>query len=116
MTEKRKRELVKRLGPTDDRFMAAVPWGVSRMVLVHRRVHGHREYGRLRTWNCHRTKGVWYPSKRSFIIPIQNAEALGGAILRAVDGLTVDKPDWLVEREQAEAAEKRIERERRGRV
>ena len=102
MTEEHKRELASRFGPTTDTFMAAVPWGESRTVLVHRRIHGHREYVRLRTWNRHRTKRVWYPSKRFFIIPVQSAEALGEAILRAVEGLAEDKPDWLVEREVAE--------------
>ena len=116
MTEEHKRELASRFGPTTDRFMAAVPWGTSRMVLVHRRIHGHREYVRLRTWNRHTTKKVWYPSRRFFIIPIQNASALGEAILRAVDGLAEEKPDWFVEREKVEAAEKRIEGDRRGRV
>ena len=134
MTEERKRELASRFGPTTDTFVAAVPWGSSRTVLVHRRKHGWQEYVRLRTWNRHTTKRVWYPSRRFFIIPIQNAEALGEAILDAAYGNAKHKPAWLIERETAEierielmrelgapaetvqAAEKRLERERRERV
>jgi len=104
------------------------------MVLIHHRIHGWREYIRLRTWNRHLVKRVWYPSRRFFIIPLQNAEALGHAILAAARGHAGFKPDWLVAREEAEerelelmrelgapaedvdAAEEQLEQERRERV
>ena len=134
MSEERRRELLSRFGPSYDAFVAAVTWGESRTVLVHRRVHGHREYVRLRTWNRHRTKRLWYPSRRFFIVPIERANDLAVAILNAVVGTEEEKPDWLVEREDAEDAQlerlagfgvspdtiereqARLERERRERV
>ena len=89
---------------TIDEFMAVVPWGGARMVLVHRRQHAGRVYVRLRTWNKHRTKRVYYPSKRSFVIPVQNASALADAIEQAACGVASPKPEWFLEREQEEAA------------
>ena len=90
---------------TEDTFITAVPWGTSRTVLVHRRTHGWRDYVRFRTWNKHRDKGVWYPSRRFFIIPVENAEHLADALEEAVAGVVSPKPDWLVAREQAEEEE-----------
>ena len=87
---------------TTDEFVAAVPWGESRTVLVHRRIHGWREYVRFRTWNRHCTLGKWYPSMRHFIIPIEKATALADALYAAVEEETKPKPDWLVQREDAE--------------
>ena len=89
-----------------DTFISEVPWAKSRSVLVHRRTWGCREYVRLRTWNRHREKHVWYPSTRSFIIPIGRAEDLAAAIHSAAQGEASDKPDWLLawEREEAERA------------
>ncbi len=87
---------------TFDEFVDAVPWGETRTVLVYRRKHGWREYVRLRTWNRHREKGCWYPSRRFFIIPLERADDLAGAILSASAGDSYDKPDWLVEHERAE--------------
>jgi len=111
MTPERRRELASRFPTTEDTFIAAVPWGESRTVLVYRRTFGSREYVRLRTWNRHRDKGVWYPSPRNFIIPIQNAEALGRAIVDAAHGCAKRKPAWLVEREAAEVREIELMRE-----
>jgi hypothetical protein len=93
---------------TVDEFVACVPWGNWRAVTVYRRHHGGREWVRLRTWNQHRDKHVWYPSKRFFVIPLANAEDLADAIRSAATGGSTDKPDWLVQREQAET--RRIER------
>ena len=93
---------------TEDEFVSAVPWGKWRAVLVYRRRHGGREWVRLRTWNKHRHKHVWYPSKRFFVIPIADAENLADAIRSAAPGGSVEKPDWLIRREQAEA--RRVER------
>ena len=55
-------------------------------MLVYRRQHGGREWVRLRTWNKHRHKHVWYPTKRFFTIPIDCARELGGAIAEATGG------------------------------
>ena len=89
---------------TVDKFITAVPWGGGDCccVLVYRREHGGRTYIRLRTWNRHRTKLVWYPSKRFFVIPIENAKALADALRRATAGWQDEKPDWLVEREEGD--------------
>ena len=87
---------------TEDKFICAVPWSDTRTVLVHRRVHGWREYVRFRTWNRHHDKGVWYPSRRFFIIPIANASALADALFDALGESPSAKPDWLIAREQAE--------------
>ena len=87
---------------TIDEFMAAVPWDEWRTVLVYHRVHGGRAYIRIRTWNRHREKEVWYPTDRSFIIPVGNAEALATALRAAARQRATPKPDWLVAREEAE--------------
>ncbi len=93
---------------TVDEFMAAVPWDEWRTVLVNRRQHGGRTYVRLRTWNNHRRLHVWYPSKRSFIIPIGNAKWLSDAIRDAAAGQASPKPEWLTSCEIEE--EKRPDR------
>ncbi len=87
---------------THDRFIAAVPWGRWRSVLVYRRRHGGRTWIRLRTWNRHRKKLVWYPTKRYFVIPIEDADSLANAIRAAVRCNPSPKPDWLVRRERLE--------------
>ena len=92
---------------TVDKFITAVPWGGGRWrcVLVHRREHGGRTYIRLNTWNRHRTKLVWYPSKRFFVIPIENVKAFADALCKAAAGWPDEKPDWLVEREAERSSE-----------
>ena len=87
---------------TVDQFIAAVPWGKWRTVLVYLRKHGGRSWIRLRTWNKHRKKLVWYPTKRYFVIPIEDADSLANAIRAAVRRNPSPKPDWLVRRERLE--------------
>ena len=87
---------------TRDTFIAAVPWGTARQVLVYRREHGGRTYIRLRTWNRHRKLNIWYPTKRYFVIPEADADDLIDAIGNAAWDEPGEKPDWLVEREQVE--------------
>ena len=87
---------------TVDEFVRIVPWGRRRVVFVFRRHHAGRTFIRLRTWNRHRAKRVWYPTKRSFVIPIDHADALARAIQAAARGETGRKPGWLVRRELAE--------------
>ncbi|UCC31706.1 MAG: hypothetical protein JSU86_05380 [Phycisphaerales bacterium] len=83
---------------TVDSFVAAVPWGPHRTVLVIRREHSGREYVRFRIWNRHRTKGTWYPSRRSFVVPVQYADAMAEAIRAAARGEPLgDEPDWHLE-------------------
>lgn len=80
---------------TIDTFVSAVPWTQNRMVLVFLREHGGRMFVRLRTFNRHRTKGCWYPSRRYFVIPQECANDLAVAIQAAADGLLVEPPpDW----------------------
>ncbi len=92
------------ISQTDDKFIADVQWSDNRAVLVHRREHGGRTYVRFRTWNRHKTKGVWYPSKRSFVVPVGNAEPLAAALKAGADGVEGAKPDWFLawEREEIE--------------
>ncbi len=87
---------------TIDTFVASVPWDRWRTVLVHHRQHGGHAFIRFRTWNLHREKLVWYPTKRGFVIPVQNAQSLAQALLAGVSGDFQDKPEWLVEHEQIE--------------
>ena len=87
---------------THDQFIAAVPWGKWRAVLVYLRQHGGRQWVRLRTWNKHRKKLVWYPTKRYFVIPIEDADSLASAIRAAARCNPSPKPDWLVKRERLE--------------
>ena len=51
---------------------------------------------------------MWYPSKRFFVIPMADAVNLAEAIRSAATGESEEKPDWLIQRENAEA--RRIER------
>ena len=87
---------------TVDTLMAGIPWakGNNRMTLLFHRTHGWREYLRLRTFNKHNTKGVWYPSPRFFVIPMDCAEALGRAILDGVEGVQGTIPAWYEEFER----------------
>ena len=63
-------------------FIKAVPFGRGRWrsVIVELTQHGGREYIHLRTFNRHRSKLVWYPTRRFFTIPIENAPALAEAL------------------------------------
>ena len=88
---------------TADTFIAAVPWGKWRTVLVFRREHGGRTYIRLRTWNRHRAKRVWYPTDRFFVIPVEDADNLAEAIRAAARGEAKRKmPAWYRARERAD--------------
>ena len=89
---------------TVDTFIESVELGDNRAVLVHRRAHGCREYVRFRTWNRHQQKGVWYPTKRGFIVPVGNAELLADALRAGADGVEGSKPEWFLawEREEIE--------------
>ena len=85
-----------------DEFVGAVQWSETRMVLAHRREQGYREYVRLRTWNRHREKGCWYPSRRFYIIPIERVDELVCLLLSALAGDQEAKPDWFAAYEQVE--------------
>ncbi len=95
-------DLTQSILQTHDQFIAAVPWGRWRSVLVYLRQHGGRRWVRLRTWNRHRKKLVWYPTKRYFVIPIEDADSLANAIRAAVRCNPSPKPDWVVRRERLE--------------
>jgi hypothetical protein len=88
---------------TVDQFITEVPWSSASAVLVHRRLHGGRVYVYIRKWNRHRTKGVWYPTKRGFVIPLDDAEDLAYGIQAAARGHATEKPDWLLDWEEEEA-------------
>ena len=94
---------------TVDTFLGCVPWTKNRVVIVYLREHGRRRFIRLRTFNRHREKGCWYPTKRVFIVPIDRAPALGKAIIAASKGRTFgDMPEWFPAfEEQYQEREKR---------
>jgi len=81
---------------TVDKLLAGIPWGKgnNRSTLLFHRKHGWREYLRVRTFNKHTTKGVWYPSPRYYVIPMDNAESFGQAILDGANGVQGIIPDW----------------------
>ncbi len=91
-----------RIWQTVDTYIDSVEWGGNRAVLVHHREHGGREYVRFRTWNRHKTKGVWYPTRRGFIVPVGNAEPLADALRAGADGVEGAKPDWFLAWEEEE--------------
>ena len=80
---------------TLDTFLAAVPWTKHRTIIIYLREHGGRRYVRLRTFNKHRTKGMWYPAPRFYMVPIDRAEDLGRAIIEASQGRPFGpQPEW----------------------
>ena len=93
---------------TTDEFVAAVPWGRWRSVIVYRRQHAGRIWLRLRTFNKHRTKGCWYPSPRFFVVPLDCAAGLAEAIAAGASGKQLGpEPKWYAEFEQQYAARRR---------
>ena len=84
---------------TVDTFVCEVPWSPNRTVLVHRRRHGWRDYVLLRTWNRHRKLGLWYPTTRGFVIPLDRAIGLANAMEMADAGAFLPEPEWLVDRD-----------------
>lgn len=101
----------KKPNPTEtiDTFIAAIPVGEGRCIVVHRRQHAGREHLRFRYWIRHHLRGLWYPDShrngpRAFTLPLEHGEALANALLAGVAGEAERaKPGWLVEREQEEA-------------
>ena len=117
MTEDRKRDLVSRFGPSRKQFVKAIYWTANRCLLVHLQLHAHRKYVVCKPWWKHRVKGCWYPGRASLVMPLDRAKGVAEAIMQAANGVgEANKPDWLVEREQVEAAEERFEWDRRERV
>ncbi len=78
-----------------DAYLGAVPISPHRVILVYRRMHLSRRYVRLRVWNLHKTKLVWYPQKRHFVAPLIAVKALGEMIYYARESQPGTKPDWL---------------------
>ena len=100
-----------RLQDTVDSFVSSVPWDKRRTVLVHRTKHKGRLYIRFRTWNRHKKLHVWYPTKRFYVIPVAEAEALAEAIKAAAQNAPLaKKPKWYAAREMADR--ERADRER----
>ena len=88
----------------DQEYVACVPWGGGkwRCVLVWRSHCRGQLYLHLHTWNRHRTKHVWYPTKRKFTIGVDNVSALSNALVLAAAGQVGEKPRWLQARERGE--------------
>jgi len=92
------------LAPNDptltlDTFVAEVPAGQDRVILVYLRKHGGKQYIRWRYFHRHKTARYWYPDAwRWFVIPISVGEALAAALVAAHrgDALTA-KPKWLAQ-------------------
>jgi len=106
MTETKKHK--KRDKPSSIKtFIKAVPFGKGnwRTVIVESTEYNGRKFIHLRTFNKHRTKLVWYPTRRFFTVPIENAQALSEALRDAAAGWTSEKPEWLVEREETQCSE-----------
>lgn len=90
---------------TVDTFLAAVPWTKRRSAIIYMREHGGRRYVRIRTFNRHRTKGCWYPTKRFYMVPLDCATDLGNAILAAAQGKPFGpQPEWWEDFEKQYAA------------
>ena len=90
---------------TVDTFLAAVPWMKRRTVIIYLREHAGRRYVRLRTFNKHRVKDCWYPTKRYYMVPIESAERLGQAIVAASKGKPCGpQPEWWADFERQYAA------------
>jgi hypothetical protein len=104
-------------GGKRDTFLASIPCGEHRAILVYlRETHGRR-FVRFRYWHRHRTKGVWYPDTqrngpRAFIVPLENAAEPGSALISAVRGDEPGPmPGWFAEIERRNGD--RVERLRR---
>ena len=80
---------------TVDHFVGAVPLKDRRVILVHRREHGGREFVTLRVFLKHLIKNCWYPTNRSFGVRVELAEDLADAIRAAARGGRYgSKPEW----------------------
>ena len=90
-----------RVCQTIDTFVTDIDWGQGRWrrLLVWRREHAGRTYVRVHAWNRHNSLHKWYPTKRSYSIPIENAADLAHALLQAATGHEGEKPEWLQARE-----------------
>lgn len=89
---------------TVEHFIACVPWGPNRVVLVYHRTHGGRSYVRFRTWNQHKERHFWYPTKRFFVVPLGSAGVLSDAIRAAITKQPMDaEPPWLLARKGQDA-------------
>ena len=90
-----------RVTQTADTFVTDIAWGKGRWrrLLVWRREHAGRTYLRIHAWNLHNSLHKWYPTKRSYSIPIENAADLAHALLQAATGHKGEKPEWLQSRE-----------------
>jgi len=80
-----------------DEFMAAVPTGSHRCVVVYLRTYQGKQYVRWRVWHLHKQINRWYPdTRRCGTVKREYAKALGGAIALAGDGKeSHSMPQWL---------------------
>ena len=90
-----------RINPAKERLIGAVEWGRFRRVLVYLARHNGRVFARIRTFNKHWVKKLWYPSNRYFVVPQEYAAELGKALLAASRGEEYSPaPDWYEEFEK----------------
>ena len=78
-----------------DTFIGAVPITRTKVILIYRRLHSCRKWVRIRVWNLHREKLLWYPTRRYFVVPFTAVRALSEVMHYAMDGQPGTKPDWL---------------------
>lgn len=77
----------------------------NRTVIVCFREYGDNKYVQARTYNCKIPEGFWYPTKRSYTVPLDRAEAVGKAIIAAAKGeMFGPQPSWWVGFEKQYAA------------
>lgn len=80
-----------------ERFIAAVGWGKRRVLAVFHRTYCGKTYVRLRIWNHHRVKSVWYPTQRGYVFARELAQQLADTIEIAATVTESNRPtpDWL---------------------
>ena len=79
----------------------------NRTAIICLRAYGNHRYVQIRTYNRQQTEGFWYPTKRSYTVPLNYAEAVGKAIIAAAKGeMYGPEPEWWAgfERQYAEFA------------
>ena len=73
----------------------------NRTAIICLRAYGKHRYVQIRTYNRQKTEGFWYPTKRSYTVPLDHAEELGKAIIAASKREMFGcRPDWWTEFER----------------
>ena len=82
-------------------FRSEVRLTDNRTAIICLRAYGKHRYVQIRTYNRQKTEGFWYPTKRSYTVPLDHAEELGKAIIAASKReMFGSRPDWWTEFER----------------